>query len=155
MALPSSGAATILALRAGPSAYDIELNISVAAGAAVQLGFACGAETLASCGYSFQVSTTKDSAKVCHTGDRCTSFPLLPDEMQTAQVDGTTAVVLPVRVMTDTRSIDVFVADGRAAYSGVISYAKCANASCIVLASAKVSPSATVGAAAWGMQSIY
>ena len=154
---PSSGAVTMLALKAGPSAYDVEMNISAAAGAAVQLGFACGAVQgglAKSCGYSFQVAVTAGSATVCHSDDRCTSFPLLPAEIQAAEAGGAFTVVLPVRVMTDTRSIEVFVGDGRAAYSGVVSYAKCASGACGVLASTNV-VGVTASAAAWGMQSIY
>ena len=103
-----------------------------------------------SCGYSFQVAVTPGSATICHSGDRCTSFPLLPAEVQAADA----TVVLPVRVMTDTRSIEIFVGDGRAAYSGVISYAKCGSGACVVLASANAA-GATASATAWGMQSIY
>ena len=155
--LPSSGAVTMLALKAGPSAYDVEMNVSAAAGAAVQLGFACGAVQgglAKSCGYSFQVAVTAGSATVCHSDDRCTSFPLLSAEMQAAEAGAAATVVLPVRVMTDTRSIEVFVGDGRAAHSDVISYAKCASGACGVLASAN-GAGATASAAAWGMQSIY
>ena len=47
-----------------------------------------------------------------YSDDRCTSFPLLPAEIQAAEAGGAFTVVLPVRVMTDTRSIEVF-APGR------------------------------------------
>jgi hypothetical protein len=55
--------------------------------------------------------------------------------------------------MTDTRSIEVFVHDGRAAFSGALDYKVCANQPCEVIATGGGS-GATLSATAWEMHAV-
>ena len=78
-----------------------------------------------------------------------TAFPLLPGEAS-----------LPLRLMTDLGSIEIFAAGGRGVFSGGLSYAACELVSCQItlaaLPSAGVPPAVLLAAgAAWKMGSIY
>ena len=163
---------------AAAAAADIELNVTLnvtmnvnaipgaaaTAGTAIQLGFGCGSVTAGGlvndCGYTLQLtaSAAEAAVTVCHHelesgggAGKCSDFPLLPSEVAQAAAGAATMVQLPVRVMTDTRSIEVFVGDGRAAYSGVLSPAKCGTGGACGVSAAG---DGRVAAVAWAMNSI-
>ena len=161
---------------AAAAAADIELNVTLNVNAipgaatagglgAIQLGFGCGSAATAGglvndCGYTLQLtaSAAEAAVTVCHHelesgggAGKCSDFPLLPSEVAQAAAGAATMVQLPVRVMTDTRSIEVFVGDGRAAYSGVLSPAKCGTGGACGVSAAG---DGRVAAVAWAMNSI-
>ena len=163
---------------AAAAAADIELNVTLnvtmnvnaipgaaaTAGTAIQLGFGCGSVKAGGlvndCGYTLQLtaSAAEAAVTVCHHelesgggAGKCSDFPLLPSEVAQAAAGAATMVQLPVRVMTDTRSIEVFVGDGRAAYSGVLSPAKCGTGGACGVSAAG---DGRVAAVAWAMNSI-
>lgn len=79
-------------------------------------------------------------------GPSVSSFPLLPGEG------------LPLRIMTDLGSVEVFAAGGRGVHSGGLSYAACAHAPCqltAMAASAGAAPPTLTAGAAWEMSSIF
>ena len=73
-------------------------------------------------------------------------FPLLPGETE-----------LPLRLMTDLGSIEMFAAGGRGVYSGGLSHAACARTPCLLTVAALPSPSPPwlAAGAAWEMRSIF
>ena len=159
---------------AAEAAADVELNVTInaipgaaaaSAGGTIQLGFGCGSATAGGlvndCGYTLQLtaSAAEAAVTVCHHelesgggAGKCSDFPLLPSEVAQAAAGAATMVQLPVRVMTDTRSIEVFVGDGRAAYSGVLSPAKCGTGGACGVSAAG---DGRVAAVAWAMNGIY
>ena len=142
----------VIDLAAGPSAADIVLNITTAAAKTVQIGIACDLSTQA-CGATATLSFAAGGRAVTlSVGARAMAFPLLPGE-----------TTLPVRVMTDLQSVEVFVGGGRGVYSGGLSYAACAAVPCAITATAATATSTapaaadetTVSATAWAMSSIF
>ena len=67
--------------------------------------------------------------------------------------------MIPVRVMTDLGSVEVFAADGRGVYSAGLSYDACQSTECVATVSststAKVGDVAELSFAAWKMLSIF
>ena len=151
-AMPIGPAGTkVFGLEAGPSASDIVLNITVPNldrnnTPAVKVGIACGVGPQ-TCGATVTLSFEPSARMVTlSVGTRSMTFPLLPGE-----------TVLPVRAMTDTRSVEVFVGGGRGVYSGGLSYTGCAAIPCTVIAGTTSggADTVTISATAWAMTSIY
>ena len=148
-------AVSLLSLPAGPSAADITLNITIAAGSTITLGVACAtpgtnmAKSANECGFNIQlqVDTASVTSEWVHGGvTRHETYPLL-----TQEAHGTSTIV-PVRVMTDTSSVEVFVHGGRFVLSTDLKYDRCGGGACAVVASAAGSGgTVTVSGVAWGM----
>jgi hypothetical protein len=168
--LSSKVATTVFALPAGPTAADIELNVTLTKGGSLELGFGCGSSTTrsstsdadkattaagaAGCGYSLSLKASQEESTVtvcAATATTCTTYPLLQHEVDA--LVSSAGLSIPVRVMTDTRSIEIFVHDGRAAHSDAIAYAACENGPCNVSATA-AGDGIALSAVAWGMGSI-
>lgn len=136
--------ASVLALGPGPSAVDIELNFTLAAAGnrTVQVGVACNPsmqprltcgmmitlEVLSGAGTGISTVTMSidhADAIVKQPSRQERTFSLFPDE-----------AVLPLRIMTDTRSVEVFAGHGRGVFSGGLSFAFCEDIACAVVATA-------------------
>jgi hypothetical protein len=64
-------------------------------------------------------------------------------------------VMLPLRVLTDARSVEIFAGNGRAIFSGALSYTFCKTVRCPVQITAASGSGASVSGAAWEMDSIF
>jgi len=160
--------AVALTLAAGPSAVDIELNISeigVTMGS-VEVGVGCSNITNECKDYVNLTATQSTSSNdriamvsmIVVDADRepvknPAIFPIFPSESS----------ALSLRIMTDTRSVEIFAANGRGVFSGGLTYGYCAQTACQVLVSratllsrslSAVAP-ITVSVTAWTMGSIY
>lgn len=116
------------------------------------VGLGCNANLTASCGVYINVTIKNDADTMVvmmeiasGKGHNPTpaSFPLFPEESE-----------LQLRIMTDTRSVEVFLGEGRAVYSGGLSTNSCIHCKCRVLASSTAT-GATVSATGWHMASIF
>jgi hypothetical protein len=148
-AATAPGGVAVLSLPNGAGAFDIELNVTIppADGGMVQLGLACNTDN---CGLYISFDMTPVSASGARTvtmsvatGQKCqTTFPLLASES-----------ALPVRVMTDTGSVEIFAGNGRGVYSAGMPHWSCnggGNKECAVTAMAVGAlKSAHVTATAW------
>jgi len=142
--LASDAAPTkVLALGAGPTAADIEMNITALAPGVLTLALACGGSGPSdACGLSLTLAVGAALAGgarnvTMSAAGRSTTFALLAGEGD----------ALPLRVMTDTGSVEVFAGFGRAVYSGGLAYGACAATPCLVTA-AFAAAAETGGAAA-------
>lgn len=149
--------AALFALPAGPSALDFELEVSgLAPGESVQVGVACrGAECGALVNLTLGGSpaaptvamrvTTMSSSRPSRPTIATATFPLPPEQ----------PAAVPLRLMTDLGTLEVFAAAGRGVHSGELSFAACALAPCsLMLAAAGASPK-LARAAAWPLGSIF
>jgi sucrose-6-phosphate hydrolase SacC (GH32 family) len=146
----------LLALPPGPSAIDIELNFTAAVGSTT-ISAGCNPGDLTNCGFHLNIaiseSTGSSSANVTmhiagnenmHPPPKST-FPLFANETE-----------FSLRMMTDTRSIEVFAGGGRGVYSGGFSTMYCANAThCSLVASTTAKVDILVTGTAWHMNSIF
>ena len=132
----------VLNIPPGPSAADIELSVTLDPGdASFSIGFACAGHTTTTSGCGGIVTMSVSGVAVTMGA---TTYPLLPGERERP---------FPLRVMLDTRSIEVFAHEGRAVWSGAISYAACAAGGCSVNAEAK--SGAQIAAVAYSMKGIF
>ena len=147
---------------AGPSAADVELNITVGGANGISVGFACDASSDAPiqqerCGFTATFKFTAASAtargkrmavQMTLGGSSSTasaSFEMLPGE-----------AALPLRVLLDTRSVEIFAGSGRGVYSGPLSYSFCVASPCGVNVMGTATTSATIlSGAVWTMRSIF
>ena len=73
-------------------------------------------------------------------------YPLLPVEA---------AQPVPLRIVLDTRSVEAFAHDGRAAWSDGVSYASCSAGNCDMSVLLAATQPANVSAVAFGLNSIW
>lgn len=135
-------AQSLLSFAAGTFALDIELSVRMAAPGSMTVGVACGWNDSFQwvCGAKFELQLL--AAAVALNGIQ---YPLLPTEV---------GQPVPLRVMLDTRSVEAFAHDGRAAWSDGVSFASCSAGNCEVSVLA-ATEAANVSAVAFGMKSIW
>lgn len=136
----STQPAPVLFLPHGPTAADIELNISISTGM-LTLGFACSHTNLMQCGMSMQLEISGQNVTMTVPEGK-TVFPLFDNE-----------TIIPLRVMIDTRSIEIFAGFGRGVYSTSLDFSNCEQASCAIAADSSTGTAAIDGVA-WSMNAI-
>lgn len=159
MPVPETRPTAVATFAPGPSAADTELNFSVSVGSTVSVGVACdGAPLLPGHGCGLYVNFTTENGGsrtdpnaltmvtmtvVDRSGGRPSgpvTFPLFADES-----------TLPVRIMTDTRSVEVFAGYGRGVYTSKLSSNFCASTNCLITVMGKA---ATLTSSSWGLESL-
>lgn len=169
----------VVTLGAGPSAADIELNLTIPpSGTSVHVGVACGVKP-SSCGLKLNLTISGPPTglrsvsmalwNAASTGGRNETSSMASSEQPAARgvtAEATFALLpgedlLPLRVMTDLGSIEVFAGGGRGVYSGGLSYAACELNACLVTAAASnggagALPDVSLAeGAAWELGSIF
>tara|TARA_B110001452_G_scaffold223814_1_gene197169 strand:- start:369 stop:1952 length:1584 start_codon:yes stop_codon:yes gene_type:complete len=136
-------AQSLLSFAAGAFALDIELAVAMATPGSLTVGVACGWNDSFQwvCGAQFELQLLNASA-VALNG---VQYPLLPAEE---------GEPVPLRIMLDTRSVEAFAHDGRAAWSDGVSWASCSAGDCDVSVLA-ATQAANVSAIAFGLKSIW
>jgi hypothetical protein len=143
-------AAPLLLLPPGAVALDVEVNITLpAGGGAATVGLACAASG-GSCGLTLTLTVSAGIGSLAVLpGGASVAFPLFNSD----------GPAVPLRLMIDVASVEVFGAFGRAVFSSGLAYASscgggAAAAPCAVAASAAVAGASASGAA-WTLASIF
>ena len=145
--------APLLLLPPGAVALDVEVNVSFpAGGGATTVGVACAASG-GGCRLTLALSVAAGggaASLAVQPGGAVIDFPLF------AATDGP---AVPLRIMIDVASVEVFGAFGRAVFSSGLAYASAcgggaAAAPCTVAASA-AAEGASASGAAWALASIF
>ena len=144
----------LLVLPPGAVALDMEVNLTLpSSGGAATVGVACALASSGGggggCGLVLELSVAAGSGAeatlTVQPGSTTIAFPLFASD----------GPAVPLRLMIDVASVEIFAGFGRAVFSSGLAYASaCAVAPCTVTASATV---AGVGAtsAAWELESIF
>ena len=144
------GMTKVVALKPSISAADIEINVTAGPGpSTLRIGAACD-PVAGRCGFGATLALgaagaggARSVALTIDNSHASMTFPMLAGER-----------VLPIRIMTDTRSVEFFAGHGRGVFSGALSYAFCAACPCAVTASSSA-PGTTAFATAWGINTIF